>query len=195
MKCKIRVSLPFLILVCALFVLDKNGVLFYTLLAAALHEAAHILAIKCCGGTLEKIEIRAFGVRIEVPELALMPYKKEIIIAAAGPLAGLLCAFICIAAARLFNFPPPSYFIGINIVIAAINLIPVYPLDGGRIALSAFLLLFGERAGYTAAHVLAIFAVASMFSLCVICALNNSLNPTLAIFSVYIAVCSVTRRA
>ena len=195
MRCRVKVSVPFLALVCLLFVLDKNGALLYTLLAMAVHETAHIFAIKLCGGTVEEVGIRVFGMKIEVPELALMPYKKEIIIAAAGPLAGIICALLCLAAARILKTTVLDYFIGINVVITLINLIPVYPLDGGRIVLSASLLMFGERTGYAISHILAVISVAGMFSLCAVCAMHNALNPTLAIFSMYIAVCSITCRA
>ena len=44
-------------------------------------------------------------------------------------------------------YPFTESIVKINLSLGLINLIPAYPLDGGRIAESVFYLLFGEKKG------------------------------------------------
>lgn len=191
---KVKISISFLCLIAFSYVVDFRNVLLPTLAAIFAHELSHIAAIHLCGGTIDLIDIRAFGIRVNVPELRLMSYKREIIIAAAGPLAGILAASCAAATAKILNIETPDYFIGVNLVITAINLIPVYPLDGGRIALSALLLLFSVRFAYTVSYILTILSVSVLFALCAATAAVGELNPSLVIFSAYIALCGAKFR-
>ncbi len=191
---RFSVSIPFCLLIAVLWLLDLGGAFLPTFLAIVIHELGHIAAIKACGGTIERLDIKIFGAKIHVPELSLMSYGKEITIAAAGPAAGLLAAGGAFAAACVLKTNAFDFFIGVNIAITAINLIPVYPLDGGRIVLSGLLSLFSVRAAYAVAYAVSIISVAAMFSLCIALAMKGMLNPTLALFAGYIAICSITRR-
>lgn len=188
---KIRISIPFVILLASLYALDFGKVFAPTFFAVLIHESAHIIATRLCGGSVSSIDIRIFGIRAEVPELKFMSYKREIIIAAAGPLAGIVTAGCAAVTASFFNIMGFNYFIGINIVVSAINLIPVYPLDGGRIALSTALYLFSLKSAYLLCRILAFLAVSGLFLLCTVLALKGNLNPSLVIFSLYIAVCGI----
>ena len=174
-----------------MLVLDDKGIFIPTFLAVFIHELAHIAAVRIYGGTIERIDVRVFGIRVNVPELRFLPYKKEIIIAAAGPIAGIATAIVSALAADLFGLKNADYFVGINIVITAINLIPVFPLDGGRMVLSLLLLNFSVRAAYVISYILNILSVSAWFSLCVILALRGVLNPSLVIFSAYVAFCGI----
>ena len=99
--------------------------------AVILHELGHLLALRCCGICVEKIEIGTFGVKITAGPLAP---AQEILCAAVGP----ICSFVLL----LFWKSAPILAL-IGFVQGLFNLIPVYPLDGGRI-LYAFLRLFRE---------------------------------------------------
>ncbi|MBR5542964.1 MAG: site-2 protease family protein [Oscillospiraceae bacterium] len=191
---KVHISIPFFVLLALLYVFDFGEVFFPAMLAVFLHEAAHLFAIRCFGGTIEKIDIRAFGIRVNVPELKYMSYKKEIIIAAAGPLAGIVAAGVSLLAANIFKSEGLFFFAGINFVITAINLIPVFPLDGGRITLSLMLWLFSVRFAYVVNYVLTIVSIGVLLGVCVVLAINGSLNPSLVIFSMYISICGIKHR-
>ncbi len=192
---KIHISFPFVFLIASLYALDFGKVFIPTFIAVVLHEMSHILATRLCGGTISSIDVRIFGIRAEVPELEYMSYKREIIIAAAGPLAGILTALCAAVTAKVFGDVNLNYFIGINVVISAINLIPVYPLDGGRIVLAGSLSLFSLKCAYVVSRILSFFAILGLFSLCVFLACFESLNPSLVIFSLYIAVCGIRFRS
>lgn len=186
---KIYISIPFCVLIAVLYVLDFGNVFIPTFIAIIIHEAAHILAIRFAGAKIDRIDIRAFGVSVNVPELSYMPYAKEIIIAAAGPVAGLLTAAIASLAAEVSGIGTLGYFIGINILISAINLIPVYPLDGGRILLSLSLRIFSLRFAYVICYILSILSIGALFGICAASAAVGSLNPSLVIFSLYLCIC------
>ena len=191
---EIKISIPFLILLAILYIMDINAAFLPTLIAVCIHELAHIIAIKFCGGTVKKVDVRAFGIRIDVPELQFISYSREIIIAAAGPAAGIITAVCASAAARFFDVGFLNFFSGVNLVISAINLIPVYPLDGGRIVLSLALSFLSLRAAYFINYVMTLLSIGMLSGLCVTLMFCDLLNPSLLVFSLYIALCGINFR-
>ncbi|MBQ4109520.1 MAG: site-2 protease family protein [Clostridia bacterium] len=103
------------------------------------HEAAHLLAVNSKKAELEHIKIEPFGINIKLKEDYIKNPWDEIIIALAGPLMNLfLSAFFMILPVKN---QITEFIITANLSLAAVNLIPALPLDGGRI-LRAFLSLF-----------------------------------------------------
>jgi len=82
-----------------------------------------------------------FGMAKPVPVNFMMlrnPKRDMIFVAAAGPFANILMAIILIYVYKLIAIPVLTYMILLNLVLAFFNLIPIPPLDGGRI-LAGFL--------------------------------------------------------
>ena len=90
------------------------------LMAALLHECGHLLAIRLTGGRVLAIRLHGSGARIET---APMEPGREALCALAGPGLGA----VTILAWRVF---PELALAGL--VQTAFNLLPIYPLDGGR---------------------------------------------------------------
>ena len=90
------------------------------LFAAAFHEICHIIAVWLCCGKIRRIEIGAAGAVIDVSSLSS---GKELICALAGPFGGLMLL--------LFGkwIPMTALCAAFQ---SAYNLLPIYPLDGGR---------------------------------------------------------------
>lgn len=90
------------------------------LLAALVHETGHLIAIGILSGSWQHIKLSNGGARIVLPEIT---ETKEMICALSGPAAGLLLLF-------LWALFPKLAICGMFQSIY--NLLPIYPLDGGR---------------------------------------------------------------
>jgi stage IV sporulation protein FB len=99
-----------------------------------IHETAHILAAGFFEIKINKIEVLPFGVMIQLDGDLTKNPKQEIIISLAGPISNVIVMLLCLWCNA------PTFFMLSNATIAAINLLPVLPLDGGR-ALKASLIM------------------------------------------------------
>lgn len=101
--------------------------------AAAIHELFHILAIRILGGQVWDIRIDAGGARIDT---APMEAGRELVCALAGPLGALIVL-------PFFRWIPCT---AICVVLqSAYNLLPLYPLDGGRALRCGLRLILGDE--------------------------------------------------
>lgn len=91
--------------------------------------------MRLCRVPVRGVTLAAAGAVIEA---VFCDYKKEIICAAAGPLAGALLGIL------LLRLVPDVALI--SFLLSAANLLPLYPLDGGRILRAAMYSCFSDRA-------------------------------------------------
>lgn len=114
----------------------KLELLAITLTCALIHEASHALAAKFFGYRLNVINLMPYGAVITGEEN--LQSNDAFFIAVAGPLVNLLLAVITMALWWAFPavYPYTITFFRVNISLALFNLLPFYPLDGGRIILS-----------------------------------------------------------
>jgi Zn-dependent protease/CBS domain-containing protein len=139
---------------CALF--------FYASLV--LHELGHALVARRLGIDVERIELWFFGGLAQLRGEPRTP-GAEFAIAIAGPIVTLLVFVVCAAAAALVdssshfvdaallrssaNASPAyvllSFVAAMNLLLFAFNLVPGFPLDGGRIAFAAAWKITGDR--------------------------------------------------
>lgn len=104
-----------------------------SLTAVVIHEFAHARVAKKLGYALNEIRLMPYGAALCMN--ADITPKHEILIAAAGPIINLVLGLLF---AALWWLVPTSYaftqeFCLCNLYIGVFNLLPVYPLDGGRI--------------------------------------------------------------
>ena len=129
--------------------------LFAAIFAAAVHELGHYAAIRLTGGCVSRVQLRRNGAIMEmIPANA----AQEAACALAGPICGgmLILFYRCFPRIAVCAF-----------VQTAFNLLPVYPLDGGR-AINAILRCFlTERSASALCRGIAVVSIAV---LCVLCA-------------------------
>jgi Zn-dependent protease len=127
-----------------------------------IHEICHSVVARRVGIAVRDIVLLPIGGVSEMEEMPKEPLR-ELWISAAGPLGSLALAGLALVAAAVSDGHPwpPTLFAGsiaarigwMNLLLAAFNLIPALPLDGGRVFRSVLAMRVGrERA--TAAAVL-----------------------------------------
>ena len=130
---KIKIGPSFLLLVLIGLLSNKIVLIINYLLALSFHELAHLWVAVKSGYSLRIAKLDVFGLSIELNET--IDDKDSFKINVAGPIINLLLCVICMA---LYWLIPNSYFYlntfcFANLILAIFNLLPVYPLDGGKI--------------------------------------------------------------
>jgi Zn-dependent protease/predicted transcriptional regulator len=118
-----------------------TSLLFFA--ALLLHEVAHSLVAKARGLRVRAITLFALGGVSQI-ESEASDAKSEFWIAIAGPITSIVIGLVALGTAWLTGWQPRSepatpvisvlVWLGyINLMLAVFNMIPGYPLDGGRV--------------------------------------------------------------
>ncbi|AEG14045.1 peptidase M50 [Desulfofundulus kuznetsovii DSM 6115] len=141
-------------------ILGKGLVAFAVVL---LHELAHVACARYLGVLVTEVELLPFGgVTRMGSELVLDPVK-EVYVAAAGPLCNVIMVLLGLAMKNygLWHDELGPFFLQCNLLIAAFNLLPALPLDGGRVYRASLAGRMSiKEATYRAATLGQVFAVA-----------------------------------
>ena len=112
---------------------------------AVIHELGHSFVASNLGYRLNKITLMPFGAVVSGNTDGLK-FLDEIKIALAGPLLNLAVSLFFIATWWIYPelYAYTDVIVSVNLSMALVNLLPIFPLDGGRI-IFCFL---AERVGY-----------------------------------------------
>lgn len=127
------------------------GLIFFAIFTAIIilfsiffHELAHTIVSLHYGLNTKEIELNFLGGFTKLETEPITP-KSEKHIALAGPLLNIVIGAIILASFLAFHLRIHNYFLaslffaGVsNVAIGVFNLIPAYPLDGGRILRAHF---------------------------------------------------------
>lgn len=105
-----------------------------------LHELAHALAAKFLRIGISKIILYPFGISITLKTRVLCSFCDNLILYLSGPMINALAALIA------YFIDCNEIFIYNNLAIFIFNMLPVLPLDGGRITEAIILKFFNAKA-------------------------------------------------
>jgi Zn-dependent protease len=140
-----------------------TAALFFT--SIVVHELSHAAVAKSRGLPVRSITLFALGGVAEIEKEAA-DAKTEFFMGIVGPITSLLIGGVCLGVVLALGWTPPEFpqtplaamlmWLGyINIMLALFNMVPGFPLDGGRVLRAIIWWLTGDanRATRTAARV------------------------------------------
>ena len=169
---RLEIHPGFVMLACFLFYVSPLGFFlpFFTL--SILHELGHIAALTIFGVEIRRIRLGGFGAELETGP---MSPSSEAVCALAGPAVNLCCVWtlrrISLRLAML------------SLLLGCYNLLPVYPLDGGRALRAVVALLLPPEAARRTELCVEILCIGAVGYLCLRLGLRFGLAP-LGLFAV-----------
>ena len=147
-----KVDLKIFLFLILFYITGQLGEYAVILILAFVHELGHLLAGIILGMKPAKLELKPYGISIsfkinpndynkKIAKGNLLELKKAIV-ACAGPVTNLI--IIIITLNLRVNIFTSLLIIYSNILLIIFNLIPMYPLDGGRIVKSLIYLFLGN---------------------------------------------------
>ena len=144
-----------------LFLLTSQLEIYIVLMVfAIIHELGHLVAGLILKFKPTELKLTPFGLQIR---FNIDYYNKELhiqkaIIALAGPLTNFLIATIIIIFAK-FNVSIENTYIYqlivySNFLIGIFNLIPIYPMDGGRVLKELLKIILGAKKAYKLTYII-----------------------------------------
>ena len=131
---KIEITFGFCSLICFVGWLNWRVCIWF-ICASFAHELGHLLAMGLCGIPILGIKFSASGAVIKA---VFSDYKTEMICTFAGPVAGVIFGL------GLLRIVPGAAMV--SLMLSTVNLLPLYPLDGGRVLKAIMLRYVPEKA-------------------------------------------------
>ena len=172
----IKINLNIFLLLILFLLTSQLEIYALVMLFALIHELGHLMCGVLLGFEAESLRIMPLGFVVEF-KTNINDYNKKILksntlilkkllINIAGPMTNLMIILI----GKLINVSESIIYS--NLIILIINLIPIYPLDGGRIIKNLMKLLVGNKKAKDYMNKISnIFVIAITFPPTSICAI------------------------
>lgn len=190
---RFRIDLKIFIFLILFYFTKQIEIYGYIMFFAFIHELGHLICGMILGMKPEKLEIMPFGLsvsfKIKADEYNKKVKKgnlfeiKKIIVATAGPIINLLLIFI-INNLKL-DITKSLIMIYSNLLLFIFNLLPIYPLDGGRIIRGILHIKFGKRKSEKYTNIISLISVVIFTSLASILILYME-NISIFLISIYL---------
>ena len=178
---------PVFILLLLWFLCTKNVFSFILFCLVVLsHEFGHYYMAKKLGYKLSSFFIAPYGVCLNYKE-STFEQKDEILIAFAGPFVNFVISILCVSLWWIFpviyNFTQEIVFQ--SIMLGLFNLLPCYPLDGGRVFVGILSKFYPRQKAIKVTMFINIFVALILFILFFI-SLFFDFNPSLCFCGVFL---------
>lgn len=141
---KLRISWWWLVFLPLMLMAHMGKTLCFLFAVLSIHEGAHILMARLFHYPIKAVIVYPFGLCAHIDHIGMGSVGKELMIIAAGPLVHLIVPFCLTLLVSLgwISDAYGNYLNDLNHSILIFNLLPIFPLDGGRILQSFYHLLF-----------------------------------------------------
>lgn len=159
----VQIDWSFIFLLGLACVLDSVKIYFLYLIFVVAHELCHLVIAKKLGYLPSKLKLTMFGASLEGYDDFLVGDEIKIILA--GPLFNFFVVIFCYLS---FWFYPESFEIlndvlVVNASILFFNMLPVFPLDAGRIVMCCASLKRGRKVGVMIAKRISFIIILILF--------------------------------
>lgn len=139
---KIEINLKIIIAIILFFLLSNLNMYFMFLFFVLIHEIMHLIVGLIIGGKAEKMYINPFGVSLEIYLYGKSRPLSKILFYLSGPLINFILAigFFYLN----MDIELKEKLIYTNLSICFFNLLPILPLDGGKILKEIFTVFFSS---------------------------------------------------
>lgn len=185
-----EVSFLVLILISKMLITGSFSPLTY-ILAAILHECGHLLTMFVLGCRSCKIRFVGFG--IEIAGESVFSYRNEVIVGAMGPIINLACAALMWLLQYCFQIRSTGDFIIASLVYAAINLIPIRPLDGYKIVYNSLCMFVDYNKSCVIMKSITVLCLILLCLVFLIIMVNDLLNLSLILISLILIVSAIAQ--
>ena len=154
---------------------------------AIIHELGHSFVASNLGYRLNKITLMPFGAVVSGNTDGLK-FHDEIKIALAGPVINLAVALFFIATWWIYPefYAFTDVIVSANMSMALVNLLPIFPLDGGRIIFCFFANKFGYDKSFIVNKIIGGTFALILIVLFVVGAIKGLFNFSLLFFSLFV---------
>lgn len=140
---KIEINLKIVFAIILFFIFNNLNIYLMFLFFVLIHEMCHLIVGLIIGGKPEKIYITPFGVSLEIYSYGKKSHLNKILFYLSGPLINFILGFIFIYLKKYIKIDDEIIYT--NFAICFFNLLPILPLDGGKILKEVFSIIFNLK--------------------------------------------------
>lgn len=192
-KTQLCVRFSFAAVITLMLIFCDEGIVLMSFLSSVLHECGHLFLMRLFGERISRVELGLFGMRIEKQGDNLC-YKKEALAAMGGIIVNfiLLCIFSFIG--FFYKSTYCSAFAFVNLLIIAVNMLPVRVLDFGRCIYCLLCERLDSQSGERIIDLISFIFAVSLNVFCIIYCFCFKLNISLIAVSLYLDIITFKKK-
>ena len=164
----LKIDLKIFLFLLLFLITSQFEIYIIVMIFAIIHELGHLLAGVILKFKVDEIKLTPMGVRLQF-KIENREYNKKVkkgnllnvkkaIIAIAGPITNLVILIVLIILKNIgLNFTNTYIYqiiIYSNLLIAIFNMLPIYPMDGGRVINEILKIMVGNKKAYKITYIL-----------------------------------------